>query len=49
MLPNFFFQGRQLNILKHDQYTGRYMMLLQEIENYNVLGLGVRGLGLGLG
>ena len=56
MLPNFFFQGRQLNILKgdnkHDQYTyyGRYMMLLQEIENATivlVLGckvrLGVRG------
>ena len=56
MLPNFFFQGRQLNILKgdnkHDQYTydGRYMMLLQGIENATiglVLGckvrLGVRG------
>ena len=36
---NFFFQGRQLYILKgdnkHDQYTyyGPYMMFLQGIEN----------------
>ena len=37
------FQGRQINILKgdnkHDQYTyyGRYMMLLQEIENATIV------------